>query len=1005
MEDKTSASSGENSNTNRTNIWAVGEIHGGTAYFSESNLVGFYKELDDTIIKERDGNLRPTETTPNHIIFNGALLPIVPSYSTRGGRPHKLALDNLVSDISNASVILKPHLSRIGNLMAKAGRENNITYVMGPNEKYNFENKFQELIKSFNYNPDQLISSYYVLEEKVKAQKNVIEKTQKNVYGLYQELANLEQEANAKIQAYDALKDDATIDPEAKKEAQHKANAADDKFKTKKSKLATVELKLRADKSEVNDYETLANLYKKLIGQWFNENKNLSIEQIKSKFGNYRFDDMIFDNLNVNQLKRALTILTEEYVQLNEQIEKERVKKTPDSQKIDVLTEQSKHIADAMKKKSFDAITEVDKTIEKEQLSAGKSKIIYAFTGMYYASNSTIKIANELAGLEIQAAIKDSFGRRINLNIVSNVYATINTGIKSNKQSSCGTVEFATETSSVLEVNSKKILVTGNPPTNERTYPVDNTKVLHHLKNAQKERIDLVIASHSLKGSEELVPWRDQSKEYVLLLTLPPFIDREKAKELQQMDMGLKTPFLDAVSKRPVSSGFYKITYDGASFSTEFHSEEYMKFLSAKVHEEEMKKLAHNLKVLKPLNISSEEIDNKEQAQITAKLPSEMNNKLTNELLMANGIDPNNSAAIAELLSGINRDRSSAITDPNVAKMVEAILAKTSLSGQEKLQEMTFVILTDLHIGSPFMGMPATKILDGVTKYLSENLKKEYILAVLGDVLEGDLRSHKNELTLENDPNNLEKFEKWLVNEKGFMRESEEFEWALTQYEAIMCQRYPIASLDSQAEKCADKISPIAQDAKAIYEVSGNHYNKTFPNHNSDEAKRLMGILSSRFPEKFTQQAHGGDWGFWKGQIGGKQFILTHEPYRESTTVHEKLGFEGTVLSGHTHQHKITVEDNGQQVISLHLQGQSPYAESIGIGVSPSLRGFSILTLKFDEHGANPIVRESKVVTLKELIERGYVKTIAEKAPLVAEFEALKLGVRDATYDLVKVKG
>ncbi|MCL5100612.1 MAG: hypothetical protein M1122_01495 [Candidatus Marsarchaeota archaeon] len=900
-------------------IWAVGELGGGTTYFSRNNMVGLYRELRKSIQR---GN------APDHIIFNGELLPKIPNYITRGGRAESLMLGEYVSDIGSASVSMKPHMSRIANLVERSGDRNGMTYVMGNSDRDNMTVKYDLLVYIYNRKPERLFELFYKVSDRVESEEEIIKSTTNTLDHYERRMKNIE---------------------------------SDEKKKNLEARIERIRDKVRAHQNEVDDYRKIGEKYVELIKLWFEENGAMPVNDIISKFKAYSNDELFLkiylESMGSDRRNETLEALRDEFAKANKNLDAARSSKKQDNEKIEELVEKVKTLAKMMTKLGYENVDSVSRTVGKEQMETGSGASIFRFVNMMPGTKSLSTIAQELSMMEAYATIRDVFGRSARLNIVS-------------------------DRLSVLNVNNMRVMVTYDPVSYSKSVRKDYSKAIQHVINTSEIPVDMIISGHSYKAGEEAFPWRNRSSNYVYSVVLPTFVDREMVSKA--WNTGHKTPFLSAFGSMPITSGFYKITYNGGAFQTEFMTSEYLQISAEKEAQRQAGILISRIKNIKPLGITERNIDDKERAQVVSKLPSELNNRLLNVMLLMHGINPSDQNAVPELLRAVSKCGDT--KNPKIKEFADNIV-RQAINREYNLRKMHFVVLTDTHIGSPGMGEPATRILDSVVGYVSGfKAFRPFNLLLLGDNIEGNLRNHKYEVNIENNQSNVEFFERFLTR-KGLNRNSVEFETYMEEYRALMYERQAIPNPDIQAEKLINIIKPLLRNAGMVVTVSGNHVNKTHEDRSMDESIKLGMLISAIIGEDKVVRAPGGDYGHGMYLIDGKPFFMIHKPSKDPYNQIDKAGIQATTFAGDAHVFRKSIVDNGFQLVSPCLQGINSYAESIGIGVSDSLRGFTMTSLIFDDEHRYPIVSATRLVTLKELEKRGLIR---DRNPMIKEFESLK---------------
>ncbi len=911
--------SGGAKNGSEVSIWAVGELGGGMSYFSHSNMIGLYRELRMSV---GNGNV------PDHIIFNGEVLPKIPSYITRGGRAESLLLGDYVNDMNDAVVSVRPHLGRISAVMNAAGKQNAITYVMSTSDNENITIKYDLTVYMYNRRPDMLFDLLLSVSDKVAAGEGIIESTMDTI----------------------------------KHYEEHTLAMEEGKRRKMEDRLLNMKQKMQMHEEEVQDYAAIRDKYAQLVRLWFDEHQEMEMDEVLEKFGQHKNNDTLIDmyleSLGPERRTHTLNAVKGEFDDLNAKLEKMRAGEAPDEAAIEEMTDRIKVLAKMITRLGYEETEQVSKTAGREQLETGSGAAIFRFVNMMPGTKSLSVLAQELALSEMQARIRDAFGRRTGINIIS-------------------------EKTGVLEINGFKVLIAYDPVSYSKTVKKEYSQGIQHLINSSEVPINMVISGHSYKAGEEAFPWRDRSTNYVYSVVLPTFIDREKLGEA--WNSGHKTPFVSAYGNMPVTSGFYRIKYDGHGYQSEFMNSEYLQIAANREMSHQTRLLATRLARMKPPAANENKVDNKDRLELASKLPSELNSRLVNALLISNGIDPANSEAVAELVKSAKSGSFGRLKHQEIRRLAEEMHGRIDYR-EGQLRRMNFVVVTDTHIGSPGMGEPTTQLLDGVVNYV-QGLRNfgSYSLLLLGDNIEGNLRNHKYEVNMENDQSNVEVFARFL-NEKGVAKGTPEYRRRMEEYMALMFERQAIPNIDIQAEKFITLIRPLLRDAELIATVSGNHVNKTHDDKSMDESIKLGMLIEALEGGEKVVRAPGGDFGLGIYSIDGKPFFLIHKPGNPYHLV-DREGITATMFAGDAHVFRKSIVGNSFELISPCLQGNNSYAESIGIGVSNSLRGITLTTLIFDEKHDQPVISATKLVTLKELVERGFVKGTSKK---IKEFESLR---------------
>ncbi|VVB77061.1 Uncharacterised protein [uncultured archaeon] len=985
--------------TPETVIWGVGDIGGGTRYFSESNMIGLYRKLKDDI---KNG------LSPDHIVFNGEVLPKIPRWITRGGMSDSRVLAGDVEDLNDAAIYMKAHMSRIVNLVSESGHPCGITYVMSESDRENITNKYDLLVYCYKSKPKELAGFLLNVKEKVKLEQGILDNHN----------------------------------------AMFKAEKDDGKKKYFKSKI-------RVQESYVRDYKNIEKGYTELIRKWVEDNSELTTQQILEKFEDYKDpevvkvlmcgmpkekkaetvlyygDDKAFVKallLGISKEKNSETLayLKEKYDDATKKLNaaKKQVKqpksddsgKTTQEKKVQekALKEAEEDFAkfrflqNELKKGSFKKIANFEKKIAKESSEGAMEAAIMHFANTIPGNSKQAKISYVIAKQEIKTKLKDVFGRHTH-------------------------VEIQEDDFKIQNINTLKVMTTHKLSTDSTAVARRSERGLASVVHGAPERVDLLISAHSAKASEEIIPVRNFSNEYTYSVTLPFFVDAQKLKQARNEE--IKTPLTKSAGQMP-SSGAYKMVHNGYSFETTFYSSDYLKVLSNIEKDEQISKLAANLKRLEPLKVEEVSLDKTDRLQISSRLcGDEISDKeILNKLLILNNIDPSNKKMVRELISKIETQETRSHV-PEVASILSGRFLRSPAN--EQLQEVNFAIISDSHVGSNGLGMATTELIDALQKPMIASFAgKPFVSLFLGDNIEANIKNFKDRTDIENDPANVDQFRDYLIRDCSMSPESEKFRTLVDKYKASLLDQRPVHNYATQAKMFARSVLPIVNASERTVIVSGNHPNQTPADQSMDESIMLKehfmaqgdyikGKLSELgVKEDKIKTVPGGNFGlrefalydknvdindqttlkvgsdtltFSDTTISGQPFWLAHKLPRDAHKSVGEMGLIGTKIGGHIHHLRKEIVNNSLQLSVPALRGLLTFPNEAGFCVTDSTRGAVLLKLHYEQGKPDPLVSSTRVIMIKELKERGM---LPDENARIAEF---KLARRSSPAEKVMV--
>jgi hypothetical protein len=257
------------------------------------------------------------------------------------------------------------------------------------------------------------------------------------------------------------------------------------------------------------------------------------------------------------------------------------------------------------------------------------------------------------------------------------------------------------------------------------------------------------------------------------------------------------------------------------------------------------------------------------------------------------------------------------------------------------------------------------------------------ILFLGGDNIEANHKNIKNEINREISLKNVGDFEDTLL--RSTLGEDERKN-LLNEYKALLLEKRPIANIDEQASVFVDAIEPLAKRANVIIAVSGQHFNKTYPNRDRDEAIAITSLLGKRVGEdKAIVPVSGGNTGAGSVQVNNDFGIFA--AHRVTGKVKEMVTKDLMVFGADIHQEVVEILGDKLVVVGTASSVRTNYPTEMGIPTSENCRGFTLLniTLGNDRAGKSTIEKvETKLISLDVLKEMGYV----EANPLIEKFES-----------------
>ncbi len=908
-----------------TRIWSVGELGGGTNYFGKDNLLGIYKMLKDRISNGKE---------PDLIVFHGEVLPEIPKFISKQGRQRSLVISDLIENVDEASVMMKPHLSRITDIIKEKGARTRLVYIMGHSDVMNIDREYDILNSSYNYNPRHIfiMRQRYIqilseLEKKEESLRLQIAEKEKAVHGLYGK--------RGKSKAIDKLNSD----------------------------IVRLGEKKDQKKSEIKDNREIKGLYSELVKAWIIEGSR-DLKYLMEEVGEY-LDNELFDVIAKYRREDAVGLAKSYETELEKIITKiKRESGKPKSLKsVAKLERKTKEIGNFLTKLSNEIITR-EKAGEEKKHNA-RLEQGHRFTNNIPGTPTRSKISYELASRIMKSRIKDVFGRKESVEIVEDNCTSIG-------------------------LNGLKLFLSNKPSNTSHMFLKSPNKGVGSVNWALRtvsSDADIMITSGSPLGLSTYVPKHDQSEQFCYQLSSPPCVDSTKI--VDSWNARLKTWFTEILTKGKGSlgSGFDEIEVQGSKIKHTFFSEDILRRKADMEKEEQSIVLAKMIERAGTYEVPSAELDKKDKIQLSNKLPREITNKrLFAKMLKELEVNGRTERkALAGLVRSHSFDGGSSAVGQKTRDFFSEYFVPSGSS--REIEKKNFVILTDVHVGSPGIGYPNELLLNAAVSYIKKNVKESFVLSFMGDNIEGNLRDHKNEMHIDNDPTNLTRF-KGFIEEKGINPGTEEYKRNLEKYATWLYYKTPKANTNAQADAFVDGVRPLLDDLRvsSVVVVDGNHLNKSYMRKDVTESGLLFRSIEQSVPEekrKSVKRIYGGDYGHGDVVIGDLPVLLSHSVVPEQ--IIGDLGMEeGLAIGGHRHVHELATSGGKVAFTGAQMQGDTGYPQTIGVPVSESLRGFSVLSVYYDPKEPGKVLAVTDTyINMRHLKDKGYVNT----DPLIMEFE------------------
>ncbi|MGC8676029.1 MAG: hypothetical protein ACP5T3_00735 [Candidatus Micrarchaeia archaeon] len=699
----------------------------------------------------------------------------------------------------------------------------------------------------------------------------------------------------------------------------------------REQRINNLRVKLKQLKEENGDYKDVVNQLEHVVDLWINENARKGVRYIYDKLNpgdSERLDQLIASSLPSEQIVE----LHEAYEKVSKDLAKAASEKEKYPDKFRALEREAKRLADLLKKVSYGKIREAEKEAKTSVHESGKAGEL--FTHNISGSPELSKSARGIAELTVKIAIRNAFGRRIHLMIADKLVNDV-----------------------VLPSTGSKNIIfrIADAPTNTSETYTDPKKRLDAEAHFEGAKAMVVAMAHSSIGAVYADPKSNRPRGNSGMLyevSVPPMVSFSSVQKAWLN--GIKTPLTEVVGRgQGITAGFFEVKIGKHGVSFDFNTAAYLHENARKVVEVERAALYKRLAELANKSNGMEEPSIEDVLQMRNKLPSEMNDELFKKAVRHK----------KEVLAEYESELPSA----------------TARYGETK--HMRILMINDTHIGTSGYGIPTVYLLDALVAYIKENgLDNNLMLFFGGDNIEGDYKSIKNETNTETNITNVFDYKEYLGN-AGLT--PKQINSHVKSYESYLLYKQPIQNIDQQVRVLIEHVKPlISENTAAIVLVSGQHFNKTYPNKDRDEATTIQ-IYLAPVAELAGMRSKivaipGGDKG--AGDVEIEQGVVAYVAHAGKVE-RMKIGNEYLMaLSADEHVHKIKFVTTPEQNTILEACGAASsvltnFATEMGITTNQDTRGFTFIDVTYALSGTGPVLlkAESRLIGMEQL-EKHMVK-------------------------------
>ncbi len=932
-------------------MWVVGNLGGGTVYFSHANMLGMDVELSEQIEAGK---------APNLIAFvGGGVLPKLPAFISKGGLDIMRAVMSQVSSLDEAVIAIKSDLSRMMGQIHEKSPDTQISYVIDVNDHENKKRIYDRVVGVYRYWPAGM-----------------------------QEIRNRYESKIAENEA--TIRDCQESEMTAKKELENPLLEATQRNDLERS-LRKLTEKIRQNKEEADDYKQTTKLYNAIEALWFWEHKDMELAAMAKVFGTNIYDENFLKRVSgaigvegrakietALQEEKAKVMRAQERLHVNPSLKKRKNadgnEMRPEA-KLDIekklerykaLTKQARVLTNAIKKYGYSEIERSKKQADEvihNYLEKGER-----YTRNYWGSHSLEDLAWEIARAEVLTHLRNAFGRRMPIDIME-------------------------ENINELAIGNAVIRLSDNPTNTSANYKANNKEELTRLtrmklNKATPGELRFVIMGHSAQGTVTAEPVADRSPHFVYQIRAPPVFDVGRLGEA--WNKKIKTNVTEMFARRHASSGFFEIQFDDLQATQTFLSSYYLENQANKRKDAQAKLFAERLRKFTPNETARSAVDNKDMLQLMHKLPSELNDELLGKLLVYNGVDTKDRAGINKLAAAIESGKLHGLNNglKKMAQWCEEHVTPGVIQGSAN--EFMVLFLNDLHVGTSGRGLPTESLVNGLVGWLKDRAVPDTPLYIFlgGDNGEPGHHDITNELNDEIRLSNVQKYEQQLLKE-GLRKGTPEFEREANEYKAYLLDKRPIHSPQEQEAKFKTMMTPLVEMVDAIFAASGQHGNKFWVGRTRDEsldAEMMFEGKKGRFDVIEIKALPGGDTSI--GTIRLMGIYPTLAGHVNPPQLGDKIGTEAHLrFAADAHVYEVVLSDNNASMTGPSSSPINDFATLAGFPTSQSLRGFGLAKVTMEKPELSEEKRvlkmAARMITQKEMIAEGYIKV----NPRIEKFE------------------
>ncbi|MEM3476679.1 MAG: hypothetical protein QW045_01030 [Candidatus Micrarchaeaceae archaeon] len=859
-------------------IIVVGEIGGGTKYFDEKALLGFYHMLKNYSNSE----------LPDYLIFNGGVLPEIPKYATKGSADRLHVLEDGINNMDDAVISVKPSLNRIMSLLKERNAKTKVLYIMSQEDYANIKNRnYERLIGAYNNSPEMLEELKEAYIKKLDSDELVLNRLKEEEKKLKDQSNGLEKEKNERTEYL-------------------------------KRKISEIN-------DQIYDYNTIIKEYENLQIEWLKEHPEKSVmdkEKAEKIFGKE-------DAWSKKLYKEKEEALIEIYNSQSKKLESTDIAKYPEKYK--KLESSIKHIESMLEGIGYKSIRDAKKRTDTSIAEGMVHSTGEIFTGNLKASHNIQEIARKIANLEIANHINDAFGRKYALAILqeSSINYTIEPvlyNIIESKKINMFIANNPTNASRLFPSNSKNLL--------ERAINLSQQKDIDiaiggHSISAEVEAIPqfnngkstfLVLAPPFINTGELSKLWKSGTKN-------PYTIAYEKSKF--KMSSGIWE-----ISIGNNKNSFSYHLYDEFLDFYNKEAAEQRLILAKKLRSYINEDGETHDKVIEELDAEIGSFPRK--LWLEHKIPSEWDGSIIKEFLKASGIKYDDYQTISKL-ADIIEGKEKSIESKVIPAMRYINKHFPESNSQSNAESICIDAISDAHIGGSGRGLYSPQEL--IKGFIRKEVKDPPdVLIFGGDILDANYKNFAFEKSQSTDYyTNLPDFLEFI---KGSIPKEQE-RAAIDRYiNRNSKQIINISDQQRSFIQSIKDLDLIPNSKKpSIWLISGNHYNRKFENHDDDEATKLS--ISFSTPPYNIEIISGGDYGIGSATAKGSKFILRHEMspkiFDSLRIGNDILG----AFVGHSHKFDFVVKGNQFIANMPSIAYINSFPEEAGIPASEELRGFA----------------------------------------------------------------